>query len=89
MEFKDHLEEKESLHSTEIESRKHKLAKSYEFGGPVGATLMTLWGAKRDNIVQLYMYGNKKYIYVNQNYIRQPKIYVRQRKIYVRQPKYV
>ena len=42
----------------------------------------TIWGAKRDNIVQLY-------IYVNQKYIRQPKIYVWQPKIYVRQPKYV
>ena len=39
---------------------------------------------KRDNIVQLYIYVNKKHIYVNQKYIRQPKIYVRQPKIYVR-----
>ena len=36
------VEEKEALLSTETESRKHKPAKSYEFGGPVGATLMTL-----------------------------------------------
>ena len=64
-----------------------------------------LWGAKRDNIVQLYIYGNKKYIYIYINqkyvrqqiicvrqpkiYVRQPKIYIRQPKIYVRQPKYV
>ena len=56
-----------------------------------------LWGAKRDNFVQLYIYGNKKYIYVNQKYMygnqnmyrafkniyMATKIYIRQRKIYI------
>lgn len=36
------VEEKEALLSTETESRKHKPARAYEFGGPVGATLMIL-----------------------------------------------